>query len=54
MIKYTYIYIKRPSFSANAPHDVTDFKFHKILRNKKACLKGGISLNEVKNVLTWV
>ena len=44
--------MKRPSFSANAHHDVTGFKFHKILRNKAACLKGGISLNEVKNFLT--
>ena len=36
-----HIHVKRPSFSANAHHDVTDFKFHEILRNKAACLKSG-------------
>ena len=39
MIKY--IFIKRPTFSTNAHDDVTDFKFHEILRNKGACLTGG-------------
>ena len=39
MIKY--IYKKTLSFSLNAHHDVTDFKFHEIRKNKAACLKGG-------------
>ena len=44
-----YIYIK-PSLSVNAHHDVIDFKFHEIPRNKGACHKGRTWLfNEVKN-----
>ena len=38
MIKNTYP--KKTSLSANAPHDVTNFKFHEILRNKAAYLNG--------------
>ena len=49
-----YIYIKRPSLSANAHHGVTDFKLHEILRNKAACLKDGTWLfNGEKNFVTW-
>ena len=48
------IYIKKTSLITNAHHDVTDFKFHEILRNKAACLKGATWLfNEIKNFLTW-
>ena len=52
---YIYIYICiYPSFSDNVHQDVTDFKFHDILRNKAECLKGGTWLfNEVKNILIW-
>ena len=32
---------KKTSLSANAPHDVTNFKFLEIMRNKAAYLKGG-------------
>ena len=40
MIYYQlHMHIKRPSYSANADHDITDFKFHEILKNKVACLK---------------
>ena len=41
MIKI-YISKKEPSLSANAHHDVADLKFHEILRNKAAHLKGNL------------
>ena len=39
MIKNIYIQIE-PSLHADAYHEVTDFKFHEILRNKAAYLNG--------------
>ena len=49
-----HIHIKRPSFSASAHHDVTDFKSREKLRNKSARLKGGTWLfNEVENLVSW-
>ena len=39
--KVQIVHIYKKNFSSNADHDIADFKFHEILRNKAACLKGG-------------
>ena len=45
--------IKNKPIGANAHYGVADFKFHEILRNKAACLKGETWLfNKVKNFVT--